>query len=512
MYSFVLLVIGYRAISHIRSLEIKDICFVGMAWVLIVVIAQKFSTTKMLESTIFTTLELIIVWTAFLYLLKRNKLRKSILGGIALLICFCEVLLCDIQGINITQKNSNYIENYDNYTEAIETIHSKDNGFYREELTYLERRMDPSYFGYNGMSVFSSMAYEDYSQLQYSLGMFGNRINSYTYNTQTPVYNMMFNIKYLIQAPVSEDLSANLYRHIYTASDDKTKVYENKYFMPVAYAVNSEIKDWDTSEGNPFEVQADYFEKATGYSDVFTEVDYINTSFDNVKGDDVTNNGTYWFYKSIEDSNYGYADITISPTQSGSVYLYVNSADIKSLDYSSNGEHPQTQMLDQQPYILDLGYHDAGEEILISLDIGSMEPSECYADIFAYSLNEDVFRSGYNKLIENSLNVTSHSDTSIIGDIYVSNDSYLYTSIPYDAGWSLYIDGEKVNTIKIGDCMLGAQIDKGAHNIELKYSLRGLNYGIIITTATAACLIGYHIISKSKKKRLSLQEYPIKNQ
>lgn len=81
--------------------------------------------------------------------------------------------------------------------------------------------MDPSYYGYNGISVFSSMAYESYSELQHSLGMFGNRINSYTYNPQTPVYNMMFNIKYLIQTDVSLAPSSNLYKKKYTTKNKR---------------------------------------------------------------------------------------------------------------------------------------------------------------------------------------------------------------------------------------------------------------------------------------------------
>lgn len=501
MYSFVLLVVGYKAISKIKSLEIRDITFVGILWVFFIILAQKMSTTKMMETTIYTSIAFVIIWTGYLCLVRNGKADKLIASALAVLICFSEVLIADTQAILITQSNSSYKENYATYTEAIDKIKADDEGFFRQELCRLETRMDPCYFGYSGMSTFSSMAYEDYSQLQYSLGMFGNRINSYTYNTQTPVYNMMFNIKYLLQTDVSISPSENLYDYKFTTSDSKTNVYESKYFLPVSFAVNENTELWDTTEGNPFDVQKDFFELATGFSGVFKEVKYLDTKYDNVSGDKISKNGTYWFSKYDADSSYAYADITITPVKSGNIYLYVNSPDISSIDISSTKLGSHTQNIDE-PYILDCGYYEAGEELKLSIDCGSADVEECYADIFAYTVDDEVLKTGYDRLNQNALNVTKHSDTGIEGTISVSENSYLYSSIPYDEGWSIYIDGEKADTFKIGTAMLGASIKQGEHTVEYRYSPRGLKYGIIISAASFAGVCGYLIYTKLKKKEV----------
>ncbi len=501
MYSFILLVVGYKAISKIKSLEIRDITFVGILWVFFIILAQKMSTTKMMETTIYTSIAFVIIWTGYLCLVRNGKADKLIASALAVLICFSEVLIADTQAILITQSNSSYKENYAAYTEAIDKIKADDEGFFRQELCRLETRMDPCYFGYSGMSTFSSMAYEDYSQLQYSLGMFGNRINSYTYNTQTPVYNMMFNIKYLLQTDVSIAPSENLYDYKFTTSDSKTNVYESKYFLPVSFAVNENTELWDTTEGNPFDVQKDFFELATGFSGVFKEVKYLDTKYDNVSGDKISKNGTYWFSKYDADSSYAYADITITPVKSGNIYLYVNSPDISSIDISSTKLGSHTQNIDE-PYILDCGYYEAGEELKLSIDCGSADVEECYADIFAYTVDDEVLKTGYDRLNQNALNVTKHSDTGIEGTISVSENSYLYSSIPYDEGWSIYIDGEKADTFKIGTAMLGASIKQGEHTVEYRYSPRGLKYGIIISAASFAGVCGYLIYTKLKKKEV----------
>ncbi|MGN1202993.1 MAG: YfhO family protein, partial [Eubacterium sp.] len=386
------------------------------------------------------------------------------------------------------------------YTEAINRIHSSDDDFYKEELTYLETRMDPSYYGYNGMSVFSSMAYEDYSQLQYSLGMFGNRINSYTYNTQTPVYNMMFNIKYLIKSDISSAPGESFYSYSFSTESGGTDVYKNEYYLPIAFAVNENIYNWEEEEGNPFELQGSFFSLATGYDNVFNEVDYLHTDFDCMSGDEITQNGTFWFSKSDADSGYGYVDFVVTPKQSGNAYIYVTSPEIESIEISCNNLPSYTQTIGE-PYILDLGYCEEGEEITVSLDCSNIDTMETYAEIYAYTVNDNVLEQGYNKLLSSTLNVTSHSDTKILGTISVDENSILYSSIPYDKGWTVYIDGERAETVEIGDALLGTAIKPGEHTIEYKYTPQGLSYGIIISAVSIAGVCAYAVYYKMKRKK-----------
>ena len=359
--------------------------------------------------------------------------------------------------------------------------------------------MDPAYYGYNGISVFSSMAYESYSQLQSSLGMQGNKVNSYTYNTQTPVYNMMFNIKYLIQTDVSLAPSSNLYKKIYTTSNKKSNVYESKYNLPIAYCVNSKIDDWVTDEGNPFEIQSDFVKLATGYSNVFKPVKYNSTDFDAVSGDDVTENGTYWLEKSDSSSNYGTETVSLSPTIDGNLYLYVKSSDLKTITVNSEKVSDITQSM-EYAYILDLGYHNKGDEVLVSLDASTMESESTSFDFYCYTADDTVVKNMYNSLAGNSLNVESYSDTTIKGTVKAKENCYLYSSIPYDDGWSVYVDGKKAETFEIGGTLLAIELTPGQHKIEYKYFPVGFLYGIIISAVTVFGLCGFYIYNKSSLK------------
>lgn len=499
MYSFIIAVMGYKTILNFKGIKVKDIAYTGLAIISFVIICQKFLTNKMTNSTIYATIIFVTLWCGFLFLLKNKNAQKKTVSFVLVTFILCETIISSIVGLPLNQDNKNYKENYKTYTDAINYIDNKDSGFYRTELCYLNTRMDPAYYGYNGISVFSSMAYESYSQLQSSLGMQGNKVNSYTYNTQTPVYNMMFNIKYLIQTDVSLAPSSNLYKKIYTTSDKKSNVYESKYNLPIAYCVNSKIDDWVTDEGNPFEIQSDFVKLATGYSNVFKPVEYNSTDFDAVSGDDVTENGTYWLEKSDSSSNYGTETVSLSPTVDGNLYLYVKSSDIKTITVNSEKVSDITQNM-EDAYILDLGYHNKGDEVLVSLDASTMESESTSFDFYCYTADDTVVKNMYNSLAGNSLNVESYSDTTIKGTVKAKENCYLYSSIPYDDGWSVYVDGKKAETFEIGGTLLAIELTPGQHKIEYKYFPVGFSYGIIISAVTVFVLCGFYIYNKSSLK------------
>lgn len=499
MYSFIIAVMGYKTILNFKGIKVKDIAYTGLAIISFVIVCQKFLTNKMTNSTIYATIIFVALWCGFLFLLKNKNAQKKTVSFVLVTFILCETIISSIVGLPLNQDNKNYKENYKTYTDAINYIDNKDSGFYRTELCYLNTRMDPAYYGYNGISVFSSMAYESYSQLQSSLGMQGNKVNSYTYNTQTPVYNMMFNIKYLIQTDVSLAPSSNLYKKIYTTSDKKSNVYESKYNLPIAYCVNSKIDDWVTDEGNPFEIQSDFVKLATGYSNLFKPVEYNSTDFDAVSGDDVTENGTYWLEKSDSSSNYGTETVSLSPTIDGNLYLYVKSSDLKTITVNSEKVSDITQSM-EDAYILDLGYHNKGDEVLVSLDASKMESESTSFDFYCYTADDTVVKNMYNSLAGNSLNVESYSDTTIKGTVKAKENCYLYSSIPYDDGWSVYVDGKKAETFEIGGTLLAIELTPGQHKIEYKYFPVGFLYGIIISAVTVFGLCVFYIYNKSSLK------------
>jgi uncharacterized membrane protein YfhO len=462
----------------------------------------------MSELAIYVSIAFVIIWTGILMLIRKGNMPRFIAGVAIVAIAFCEVIVADSNSYLFTQDAKDYTANYKNYREAVEFIEGHDDGFYRSELTHLETRMDPCLYGYDGMSTFSSMAYENYSQNQYSLGMFGNRINSYTYNTQTPVYNAMYSMKYLIKTDEVSPLSEDYYTELYTTKDYNNAVYENKYFLPVAFTVASDTEKWINEEGNPFDVQSDFIEKATGVKGLFKDVKYSNTECDEIECEDIEENGTYYFNKLDAESTYGNVDVTFSGVKDGNIYIYVTSPKLENINFywDSEGENEDVSEESRyqninEPYIYDLGYHKKGEEIRLSLECGSIDDESSYFEIYAYTLDKERFEEAYDLLNLGAMKITKHSETCIEGTVNAGYNGILYTSIPFDEGWSIYIDGKKVNSRSLADCQLITSIKAGEHTVKLKYTPKGLKAGIAISLASWCAVVFLLLYTRRKKKK-----------
>lgn len=500
MYSFILLVIAFRGLMKIRSISVKEIAFVGILWIAVIAVADELPTQKMDSSTIYITLAFVLIYTAVLFLLKKRNFSKFIASALILAVAFCEVVIADPNALNFNQSLSNYNENYGVYTDAVSYLEENDKSDYRTELCSLKTRMDTCLYGYDGMSIFSSMAYEEYSGLQYSLGMYGNRINSYTYNTQTPVYNMMYNIKYLIYNGEETRPSTDLYTKYYEISNNAV-IYENDYFLPKAFCVNEALDAWNTAEGNPFQVQADFFALATGFSGVFTEAEYESTSYTGMSGEQITQGGTYWVEKT-DSNSYAETNISLKAARDGNLYIYASASDIANISVITDEESKSYSI--ETPYIIDLGYFTEGQSVTISLDCASLPTGEKSIEFFAYSINKDVLQAGYEKLRKEAMEIETVTDRYISGTVYAESNRILYTSIPYDSGWSVYVDGTKTETFKIGDSQLGVMLKPGKHEIEFKYTPKGLYLGAGVSGVTLISLAAVTALKLRKRKNNKL--------
>lgn len=128
------------------------------------------------------------------------------------------------------------------------------------------------------------MAYESTAKAQRNLGLAGNNINSYYYKDyNTPVYNTMFNIKYLLGDYIENEYYVPIY------SKDSYNAIGYNYSSQIAYAVSNDIKSLDLISYNPFLNQSNFVSSAYGVNDIFEKI-----KVDSVSGGKVHNlSGSY---------------------------------------------------------------------------------------------------------------------------------------------------------------------------------------------------------------------------
>jgi len=86
------------------------------------------------------------------------------------------------------------------------------------------------------------------------------------------------------------------------------------------------------------------------------------------------------------------------------------------------------------------------------------------------------------ELLSGSLEAYSTQDDRITGTITVTEGmNTVFTSIPYDEGWKVYVDGTETETVCLMDTMLGFAASEGDHTVELRYEPACVKYGLILS-------------------------------
>lgn len=191
--------------------------------------------------------------------------------------------------------------------------------------------------------------------------------------------------------------------------------------------------------------------------------------------------------------------------------------EIENINITTTNEENPTQTIGLKPtmpYACQIGYLDAGDSVTIT---GTTKDKLSAKSTFlscVYRLDDGVFDEGIEKLRHNgTLDITSVSDTDIKGKIKVNNSGIMYTSIPYEKGWSVYVNGEKKNALEVCNntynengikthdgSMLGIRLDEGEYEIELKYSPEGFTAGIIISVVCLSAFVILIIFNRRRKK------------
>jgi uncharacterized membrane protein YfhO len=75
------------------------------------------------------------------------------------------------------------------------------------------------------------------------------------------------------------------------------------------------------------------------------------------------------------------------------------------------------------------------------------------------------------------------------------------TTIPYDKGWQVYVDGEQVETFEVLDALVAFRVDDaGEHTIRFVYRSSAFKVGIIITIVSIAGFVLIIIFERRLRK------------
>lgn len=408
-------------------------------------------------------------------------------------------------GTTDREKYIKYIDSTDNILEYIKENDTDENKFFRQEYARFTAINESTMYHYNGFSQFSSLAYGDTSKLLENLGVAATS-NSYRYYDPTPLLDSMFNMKYIM----SKDRELVNKNYDFVEQFDNVYLYENKTPLSLGFMVDDSILDWETSQKTPFITQNEFVYNATDITnELLTEfpVEHFRADNADIKEKDDSQSYSYTLH---DETNLDliptvYARAYVPETQR--VFLYVESTNSKRFKYTINGQTSDREISTGRS-LIDLGVIKEGNfvDMEFSLDRkGAYETTYSKTGsfrVYAATFDDSIFDSVYNELSDEMLVVTDYDSTSINGTITANKDGIMFTSIPYDTGFTAYVDGEETELIPVGnDGLIGIYVKEGTHQISFKYHVEGFNIGLLITFISFLGIFIYAFVDKKLQKK-----------
>lgn len=537
MLCFFLIALGYRAFDRILYTSRKALMGVVIGIGAYVVILQKFTDILVEEeeklvirpfATIWLSLGCLFAYFVLVSLYGKVKERQKETVSMVLLFVVCiEVFLSGSSDMHqldedVTfSKYSRYNNMIDTVRPITDTIHEYDSGFYRMEKTYFRKTNDNFALGIKGLSCSTSTLNRDTIDFLRSMG-YASRSHWSRYLGGTPVNDSLLGIKYLISNEDETDYygPALFTREDYGYDEDfepngNYDVYFNEFALSFAYGVADGWLAFDYEKyDNPYDRLNAMITVMLGESET---VEVFKPAIQNGEPEVVNlNTGTadgHHSYKVDDKTKAGllYYHYTV-PADTELYFFYPNrylrevSLNVATVD---NGD--QTNYTGKGTFgggetnrIVSLGESSTGE-LYLKVEVKN-DSNNLYVipkDSYVYYIDMEVFKDAFSRLGRTQFIIDdSSTDSHLTGTVTTSSDRQLmFTSIPYDEGWNIYVDGEKVEIYEANNSLVSFYVEgAGEHEIEMKYMPATVALGMTVSVTCLIVFLGILVIYPFVKK------------
>lgn len=155
------------------------------------------------------------------------------------------------------------------------------------------------------------------------------------------------------------------------------------------------------------------------------------------------------------------------------------------------------------PYslIFRLGYFEEGETVNFS--ITTEKDFISFSSINVACFDGEGFDSMFAGVDKTAVSCSNLENGYVTFSTNISSNETVLTTIPYEKGWTLYIDGVESEIIPYQDALISFNPGTGTHNVELKFVAPGLKIGIVASACGILLLaaIGVYDITLGKNKK-----------
>lgn len=466
IYIALVLVMCYKAYLELKNTPWKHIVMAFWGAAAFVILAEKLvdNEEQFHFAVFYAAILFLALYTGCIYLYHSRKwCRDGVLLAVLGLV-FCESAVnMAVTSIPTTSRTA-YVKDNEDTMLLADSIRSS--VFYRIEKGESRTKNDGAWMNFPSASLFSSVASAAMSDFFKSVGC-ESSTNAYSVKGSTPFIDALFATRYGIypdQQP-ADGLKEQIGRQ------GSMWFYENKYTLPVGFVMPQDMEtNWVLDSGNPANVQND-LSSVLGVSNLLVPAEGVSEG----------------------------KKLTFTADASGDYYVYVTNKKVEEVS-AEIGERSLSFDNVDRGYFLELGYLPKGQEVILQSQTDGNPAMQ--AEIWRF--DPEAMEEIYQCLSKSPLELSSWTDTGFAGSINTPEGGTMFTSIPYDKGWKIWVDGTAVSGRPVFDAFLGVDLEPGEHKIRLSYEPQGLKTGAVITGVSAAAVAALAVCGwmKNKKKFL----------
>lgn len=496
LVSFVMLAIAVQALDKIRQLE-RETIFKAFAIVAaMLVIEQKIGDPSYISMSL--SLVFLIVYALVIGCVPMFKFTKTNTTATVLLaVTFLEIttnssyMIRQLNSNEIFTDRENFVYDYNINKAAVSYVEEINTDGSRMEILPRKTCNDNALYDYSGLTVFASSNAKATTTLMGKLGYAINGVNSYIYNSYVPLVDSILNLRYVaFNHDIGSHAQLSYIDSVTDGSGNYRYIYQNTMALARGFTVDNDIVYWNSGNTekyeNPFDVQNKLVEYAANCAPVYT---MLPPSVESEEGMTVEFNDTYFYADCAGDT--GSFTAAVVKENESQTYIYVDCRAASEINVSVGNS--SWSVTPYEPYIIDLGKLAVGDIVRVTLTADST----CSGNIFIAEMDNEALVSAITALGHNQLNVTEFKDGYVKGNISADGDCVMFTSIPYNDGWTATVDGKKVEIITIGDALLGIRLTGGNHEVTLEYHTEGFPLGIMFTVLGIVLLVLWALRKKT---------------
>ncbi|MGL4694772.1 YfhO family protein [Enterococcus larvae] len=499
--SFIVILLGcygFEAYETEDRNKLFNICLsLGGLFIAAILFSNPKRYNYITNETLYVTIGLLVTYLIFLSVYKTKGRLEKIAPILLLTLMLVEVFFNTkgmVAGIRSDwgyPKREYYTEPYSDIEQLVDGTKAENDSLYRLENLDEVSFNDSFNYGYSGVTMFSSIRNRHSSAYLNGLGYrsLGTNLNI-SYANNTLLMDALLGIKYNISK--EEPMKFGFQK---IGESGAYSLYENQYALPLGMLTDKEIFGTDAVKN-----QVDLFTHLSGVKDIGIKI--IEPRQVALENTTVTSSGKEQVYTEISPTRPQTITWSVYVPAKQQAYISLYPTDMSymfesSVETTVNGVTRESKISSTGQYY-NLGYYEEGTTVQVTASFTGAGMVKIYKpDILLIDTVD--FEKAVEAIQEKGVSFQTTGRTAS-ATVDLEEDQVIFTTIPYDAGWSAYIDGKKVTMPTFKKAFLTLEVPAGKHEIQFVFLPQGFKIGAVLFASCLVVFQGFAWYERRKKK------------